>query len=234
MDKHGVGIAILSLSVSAYWFGDPQAAARTARRVNEYTADLVRSHPGRFGMFAIIPLPNTEASLREIEYAYSVLKADGIGLATSYGDKWLGHPDYQPVFGCLRVANPSAYAYVDNLRPTASAFPATISVRTQGGPASGPADPSPAFVPFADAKNCTGYDIWPYGLKARPGYSSTLTDECPAMTQGPTRVGRGIAFHKYVNEHLHAHHSVVIVPFCSHSQRCMFTSDTVLPLMFPN
>jgi pimeloyl-ACP methyl ester carboxylesterase len=160
------------------------------------------------------------------------------------------------------VANPSSYAYVDNLRPTASAFPATISATAQGSPASDP-NPSPAFVPFADAKNCTGYDVWPYGLKARPGYSSTLTDEqvtqqlvtrpvtyllgeadvlplgvfdlsCPAMAQGPTRMGRGIAFHKYVNEHLHAHHSVVIVPFCSHSQRCMFTSDAALPLMFPN
>ena len=98
MDKNGVEIAVLSLSVSAYWFGDPQAAARTTRRVNEYTADLVRSHPGRFGLFAIIPLPDTEASLREIEYAYGVLKADGIGLVTSYDDKWLGHPDYQPVF----------------------------------------------------------------------------------------------------------------------------------------
>jgi len=98
MDKHGVEIAVLSLSVSAYWFGDPKEATRTARRVNEYAADLVRSHPGRFGMFAIIPLPDTEASLHEIEYAYSVLKADGIGLVTSYDDKWLGHPDYQPVF----------------------------------------------------------------------------------------------------------------------------------------
>ena len=161
------------------------------------------------------------------------------------------------------VANPSSYAYVDNLRPTASAFPSTISATAQGGPAPNSVNMSPAFLPFADAKNCTGYDIWPYGLKARPGYSSTLTDEqitqqlvdrpvtyllgeadvlplgvfdvsCPAVAQGPTRLGRGLAFHRYVNEHLHAHHNVVVVPFCSHSQRCMFTSDATLPLIFPN
>ncbi|HET6930029.1 MAG TPA: amidohydrolase family protein [Candidatus Acidoferrum sp.] len=98
MDKNGVATAILSLSPGGFWFGDREAAARTARRVNEYAADLMRTHPSRFGLFAIIPLPDTEASLREIEYAYSVLKADGIGLATNYDDKWLGHPDYQPVF----------------------------------------------------------------------------------------------------------------------------------------
>ena len=161
------------------------------------------------------------------------------------------------------VANPSAYAYADNLRPTASAFPATPPVVAPAGSASNPANPSPYFLPFADAKNCTGYDIWPYGLKTRPSYSSGLTDEqitqqlvsrpvtyllgeadvlplgvfdmsCPAMAQGPTRLGRGLAFHKYVNEHLHAHHRVVVVPFCSHSQRCMFTSDAALPLIFPN
>jgi pimeloyl-ACP methyl ester carboxylesterase len=75
------------------------------------------------------------------------------------------------------VANPSAYAYVDNLRPNANAFSAAISATAQS-PASGPANPAPAaFLPFADAKNCTGYNLWPYGLKARPGYSSTLTDE---------------------------------------------------------
>lgn len=99
MDKDGVATAVLSLSAgSGFWYGDRQATVRMARRVNEYAADLVRSHTGRFGLFAIIPLPDAEASLREIEYAYTILKADGIGLTTSYDDKWLGHPDYQPVF----------------------------------------------------------------------------------------------------------------------------------------
>ena len=34
-----------------------------------------------------------------------------------------------------------------------------------------------AFVPFADAKNCSGYDTWPYGLQGRNGYSTKLSDD---------------------------------------------------------
>jgi pimeloyl-ACP methyl ester carboxylesterase len=156
------------------------------------------------------------------------------------------------------VANPSSYAYVDSQRPTASAVAATASGTVQGPSAAASPNPPPAFVAFADAKNCTGYDVWPYGLKARIGYASALSDEqiteqlvtyllgeadvlplgvfdtsCPAMAQGPTRLGRGLAFYRYVNESLHAHHNLIVVPFCSHSQRCIFTSDVALPLIFP-
>ena len=88
---------MISITNPGLWFGDNQATIRVARACNEYGARLVQQHPSRFGLFASMPLPDIDGTLKEIAYAYDVLKVDGIGLFTSYGDTWLGHASFEPV-----------------------------------------------------------------------------------------------------------------------------------------
>ena len=97
MDRGGVAAAVVSITNPGLWFGDTAVTRRLARACNDYGAKLVLDHPKRFGLFAAMPLPDVDATLKEIEYAYDTPKADGVGLLTSYGDTWLGNPAYRPV-----------------------------------------------------------------------------------------------------------------------------------------
>ena len=101
MDKHGIATAMVSAvqRLVADSMSDRSERARSlARRHNEYGAQLVKDYPGRFGHFAALPLPDADGSLKEIAYALDTLKADGIALWTSYMDKWLGDPSFEPVY----------------------------------------------------------------------------------------------------------------------------------------
>ncbi len=130
------------------------------------------------------------------------------------------------------VSNPSSYAWIDATRP--------------GG----------------EVSNCPNYNRWPYGFDNRSGSGARVDEDllrkqlasrpttyllgeidilplggfdssCPAMAQGATRLARGQAFGKYVNEKLNAGHETVIVPLCGHNARCMFTADPALKVLFP-
>ncbi len=97
MDAAGVALSMLSITTPGVNFTTGDLMVRLARDNNEYAARLIGEHPGRFGSFAALPLPDIDASLREIEYAMDTLHAEGIGLLTSYDNRWLGHASFAPV-----------------------------------------------------------------------------------------------------------------------------------------
>jgi predicted TIM-barrel fold metal-dependent hydrolase len=123
MDKAGVATSMLSVTTPQVSFTDAANARRIARESNEWTAKLARDNPGRFGAFAMLPMHDTDSALRELEYALDVLKADGIGLLTSYGDKWLGHASFAPVMNeinrrkAILYTHPTAADCCRNLQP---------------------------------------------------------------------------------------------------------------------
>ena len=101
LDSAGIETAVLSLPAGTVGFLDGAAHHDMVRRINACATRLGRDHPGRFGLFALLPMPQIEASLAEIAHALDEPGATGIGLMTGYGNRWLGHPDFAPVLAEL-------------------------------------------------------------------------------------------------------------------------------------
>jgi predicted TIM-barrel fold metal-dependent hydrolase len=111
MDRDGVATSLISCTAPGVWFGDPDEARGLARELNEYGAKMASDYKGRFGLLAVLPIPRVDESLKEIEYAFDTLKADGVGILTSYGNHWLGDPMFQPIFDELNRRKAVVYTH---------------------------------------------------------------------------------------------------------------------------
>ncbi|MCF7553639.1 amidohydrolase family protein [Pseudonocardia sp. WMMC193] len=122
MDAHGVETAVVSVSTPGVHLGDDAEARETARQVNEYAAELVGRHPGRFGFFASVTLPDVEGALAETAYAFDELHADGLILLANVGGRHLGDPEFEPLL-----------AELDRRRAVVFVHPSTLPGPAVGG-----------------------------------------------------------------------------------------------------
>jgi predicted TIM-barrel fold metal-dependent hydrolase len=111
MDENGIATAMTSISAPGVYFGDDAFARDLARRCNEISAGLAGDHPKRFGAFAVLPLPDVDAALTELEYALDSLGLDGVALLTSIGNKYLGDPAFEPLFEEIDRRNAVVYTH---------------------------------------------------------------------------------------------------------------------------
>lgn len=114
MDALGVQTGICSISEPALYpivAKDPAFARKLARQINEYMADLKQQYPGRFGAFAVLPMPDVPGSIQEVEYALKKLGLDGVGLLSNYGGEYLGNSEFDPVMDVLQELGAVAYVH---------------------------------------------------------------------------------------------------------------------------
>lgn len=98
MDRLGIATSLLSISSPGVYFGNATAARDLAREMNEIGRRAVVDHPGRFGLFASLPLPDVDAAMAEIAYCCDHLEVDGFALLTNVGGTYLGDPSWESVF----------------------------------------------------------------------------------------------------------------------------------------
>jgi 6-methylsalicylate decarboxylase len=141
LDEAGIDVAVPSISTPGVHFGDDSAAWTLARRVNEYLAEIKRGRPDRFGGFAALPLPDVDASLEHLAYAFDVLDLDGVSLMTNAGGSYLGDGRFDPLFAELQRRGAVVFVH-----PTASPDPIAHSLGLPDALLDYPADTSRAIA----------------------------------------------------------------------------------------
>lgn len=111
LDRGGVATAITSPTLPAVGFLNAAEAADVARASNEFARRLTDESRGRLRMFALLPMPHVDATLKEIAYAMDVLGADGVAFMTSYGNQYLGDAAFAPVMEELNRRKATAYTH---------------------------------------------------------------------------------------------------------------------------
>ncbi|MCB0209456.1 MAG: amidohydrolase [Anaerolineae bacterium] len=121
MDQNRIATAITSISAPGVYFGDKAFAIDLARQCNEFSATLISDNQPRFGAFAVLPLPDVDAALNEVEYALDTLKLDGVVLYSNIAGLYVGAPEFDELYAELNRRK--AVVYIHPTVPADDKFP---------------------------------------------------------------------------------------------------------------
>ncbi len=114
MDKKGIGKAFLSYSLPGVYFKNDKWSGEFARKCNDYMAEIVQKYSSRFGGFAVLPLPDVDGALKEIEYSLDTLNLDGVGLLSQVNGVYPGEENYSIIFKELNEKSTVIFIHPNN------------------------------------------------------------------------------------------------------------------------
>ncbi|HLY65162.1 MAG TPA: amidohydrolase family protein [Chloroflexota bacterium] len=98
MDKLEVDYQALSVSIPQCYEGDAATRQRLATWCNDLYADVIAKRPKQFLAFASLPLPDIDASLKELERCIDQLHFAGVCLGSNVKGKRYDDPHFAPLF----------------------------------------------------------------------------------------------------------------------------------------
>ena len=111
IDAAGTVSAVISYPASDTLNLPETLLAPMISKANDFAMSLVGKHRGRYGLFASLPMPHVDASLREIAHVFDELRADGVLLNVSYQSRYLGDPVFAPVLEELNRRKAVVYTH---------------------------------------------------------------------------------------------------------------------------
>ncbi|WP_211261596.1 amidohydrolase family protein [Pseudonocardia acaciae] len=214
LDRLGIQTSVVSISTPGVRLGDGHEVARVA---NEGGAELVGEHPGRFGFLAALPVPDVDAALAEIEYAFDELGAWGVSLLSNVAGVYLGDARLEPVFAELSRRNAAVL-----LHPTgpSRAVPGVLD-----------GWPRPMYEYFFDSTRAVINLIMSGTLARNPGVRLIVPHAGAALPALAQRIARNVWT---VNAGLAADREP-IPEFVASLRRCYFDlAGSVVPFQLPS
>jgi predicted TIM-barrel fold metal-dependent hydrolase len=117
MDRTGIQMQMLS---------NIPKSLEALRDSNDFGAEVVRTHPDRFGLLAALPTDNPDAALAEIDRATTQLSADGFAVTCNYNGVLLSDASLDPVWAELDRRQAVVFAHPDAYTPGAQGRPAPV------------------------------------------------------------------------------------------------------------
>ena len=93
----GIDVQVLSHNVPGPELFEPGDAVELAQAMNDELAALIRSRPGRYAGFAMLPTPDPEAAARELRRATQELGLAGAMVHGTTGGRFLDDPAFEPI-----------------------------------------------------------------------------------------------------------------------------------------
>jgi len=103
MDAAGIETQVLSYASPNIWHPNPVVRSELVRIFNDASTENVQRYPGRFLLFASVPLPFTDEAVAEARHALDDLGAVGIAVATQFAGIPIDNARFEPFYTFLNT-----------------------------------------------------------------------------------------------------------------------------------